>query len=263
MSARCWFITGVSAGGIGHAIAQAALSKGDIVYGTLRRKEQAAEFQALAPGRAHALLMDVTQPQQIAQAVADAGTIDVLVNNAGVGMVAALEETSPAEARALFESNVFGALQVIQAVLPQMRRRRAGRIINISSGVGLFALPGMALYSASKFALEGLTEALAGEVAALGIHVTAVEPGAILSNFVGPNMREAETKLPDYAQVSGHGRAGLAHYYESSASKPEAVAAAVTALADQSQPPSRCVVGADVQAALRMKFETMQSLLGG
>src|SRR5271165_3829067 len=113
MSSRRWFITGVSAGGIGHAIAQAALSRGDVVHGTLRRKDQIPQFEALAPGRAHALLMDVSQPSQIAQAVAAAGNIDVLVNNAGVGMVAALEETPVAEARALFESNVFGALQVM------------------------------------------------------------------------------------------------------------------------------------------------------
>ena len=151
------------------------------------------------------------------------------------------------------ETNFFGLLQVTQAVLPAMRRQRHGHIINISSGVGLVAMPGMPLYSASKYAVEGLSEALAGEVAALGIHVSLVEPGAVLTGFTGRGMLEAANRLPDYAQVSGHGRAGLAQYYQHQAASPDDVARAIIALVDEPKPPLRRIVGQDVQAMLQAR----------
>jgi NAD(P)-dependent dehydrogenase (short-subunit alcohol dehydrogenase family) len=134
---RVWLITGCSSG-FGRAVADAALRCGDKVIGTLRRPEQFAEFEALAPGRAHALELDVAHPDQIARAVPAAiaryGRIDVLLNNAGYGMIGAVEETSLAEARAIFETNFFGMLQVTQALLPQLRQQRSGHIVNMSSG---------------------------------------------------------------------------------------------------------------------------------
>jgi len=260
MTTRHWFITGVS-GGIGRAIASAALARGDVVIGSLRRPEQQSAFESLAPGRAHAVLMDVTRPEQIAQAADTWPQVDILVNNAGIGMVGAVEETAADEARRVFEVNFFGLLQVTQAFLPGMRARRSGHIINISSGVGLSGLPGMPLYSASKFAVEGLSEALAGEVAAYGIRVSLIEPGAILSNFVGDAMLEAARRIPDYAPVSGHGRGGLAHYYQQQASTPEQVAAAVLEVADEKQPPLRRLVGADVRGAAENRLQSAQQLL--
>lgn len=257
-----WFITGVSSG-IGRAIAQAALARGDSVYGTLRNSAQLDAFEQLAPGRAHALHLDVREPEQIARVSQQACVegIDVLVNNAGIGMVGALEECSLDEARSVFETNFFGALQVIRVFLPHMRSRRSGRIINMSSGVGLMGLPGMPIYSASKHALEGLSEALAQEVAPLGIKVTLVEPGAVLSNFTGPSMLEARQRLDDYAPVSGFGRAGLAHYYATQAANVDAVARAVVEIADDPAPPLRRLVGADVLQAARAKYEQIGSLI--
>lgn len=264
MSARLtWFITGVSSG-IGRAVAQAALARGDSVYGTLRRSAQLAEFEQLAPGRAHGLELDVCKPAQIAQAVQHAlasERIDVLVNNAGIGMVGAVEECSIDEARSVFEANFFGALQVIQAFLPRMRSQRSGNIINISSGVGLIALPGMPIYSASKHALEGLSEALAGEVAPFGIKVTLIEPGAVLSNFTGSGMLEAQHRLADYASLTGHGRAGLAQYYETQAAQPDVVARAVLEIANDPTPPLRKLVGADVVQGARIKYEQMRAVI--
>jgi NAD(P)-dependent dehydrogenase (short-subunit alcohol dehydrogenase family) len=187
--------------------------------------------------------------------------IDVLVNNAGIGMVGAVEECSIDEARSVFEANFFGALRLIQAFLPRMRSQQSGRIINVSSGVGLMGMPGMPIYSASKQALEGLSEALAGEVAPFGIKVTLVEPGAVLSNFIGSGMLEAQHRLADYASFTGHGRAGLARYYETQAAKPEMVAQAVLAIADDPAPPLRKLVGTDVLQSARAKHEQMRSLI--
>lgn len=260
---RTWLVTGVS-GGIGRAVAELALQQGDTVWGSLRQASQAAAFEALAPGRARALVMDVTQPAQIASAVAQvlaAGGLDVLVNNAGIGMVGAVEETSIDEARAVFETNVFGLLQVTQACLPTLRQQRSGHIINLSSGVGLQGMPGMPIYSASKHAVEGLTEALAAEVAPLGIRVSLVEPGAILTNFTGAGMIEAARKLPEYAAFSGYGRAGLAHYYQEQALPPETVAKVVLELASHPQPPLRRLVGEQVVAAAEARLLTQQQLL--
>jgi len=260
---RSWLITGVS-GGIGRALAQQVLARGDTVWGSLRQAGQQAAFEALAPGRAFALAMDVTDAAQVQTGVARVlanGPLDVLVNNAGFGMVGAVEETSLAEARAVMETNFFGLLQVTQAVLPALRAQRRGHIVNLSSGVGLSALPGMPIYSASKHAVEGLSEALAGEVAALGIRVSLVEPGAVLTNFTGGAMLEAAQRLPDYAAVSGHGRAGLDHYYQQQAASPDDVARAIVALVDDPQPPLRTVVGLDVQASVRARHAAWQALI--
>jgi len=263
---RTWITTGVSRGGIGRALAESVLASGDTVWGSLRQLAQAADFEAQAPGRAHALTMDVTRPEQVQAAMAQvlaAGPVDVLVNNAGIGMVGSVEETSMDEARAVFETNFFGLLQVTKAVLPAMRRRGRGHVINLSSGVGLQGLPGMSLYSASKHAVEGLSEALAAEVAGMGVRVSLVEPGAILTNFTGAGMIEAAGRMAEYAALSGHGRAGLAHYYQTQASAPAKAAAAVVELANHPSPPLRRLVGDDVAAFARGRLATLQELLAG
>ena len=260
MSARIWLVTGASAG-IGRAIAEAALARGDTVYGGLRRAEQFAPFEALAPGRAVALPLDVTRPEQIAEAAQRVGRLDVLVNNAGIGMVGAVEESGLDQARAVFEINFFGALQMMQTFLPRLRQQKSGHIVNISSGVGLSAFPGMPIYSASKHALEGLSESLAGEVAALGIKVTLIEPGAIRTGFTGAGMIEAGNRLEAYAAISGHGRAGLEQYYQAQAASAEMVAQAVLEIVDAPQPPLRRLVGKDVPHSARTRLERMQELL--
>lgn len=177
-----WFITGVSTG-LGRSLAELLLAQGHIVVGTLRSAEAAQAFAALLPGRAHGLVMDVTDEAAVEAAVAQAealtGGLDYVVNNAGHGFTGAIEETSLAQARALFEVNVFGPMAVIKAVLPYLRARRRGHIINITPVSGLAAWNGTALYGASKFALECIGRTLAQEVGPLGITVTNVAPGGL------------------------------------------------------------------------------------
>ena len=185
-TSRVWFITGCSSG-FGRAVAEAALARGDRVIGTLRKAAQCEEFERLAPGRAWAEQLDVrdaSRIERVAQAaVARYGRIDIVFNNAGYGMLGAVEETSPEEARAIVETNFLGTFLVTRALLPQLRQQGGGHILNMSSGAGIGAVPGLGLYSATKFAVEGLSEALAQEVAAFGIRVTIIEPGAFNTGF--------------------------------------------------------------------------------
>lgn len=252
---KVWFITGVSSG-FGREIARAALARGDIVAGTLRQVAQIEAFRALAPGRAHAFQMDLTDAAAISrtveEAVRAAGRIDVLVNNAGYGQVGVAEEVSDPQARRLFETNFFGPLKVVQAVLPHMRAQRRGHIVNISSVAGMIGIPGMALYSASKFALEGMTEALAGEVAPLGIRVTIVEPGGFRTDFAGRSISQPERTVPDYAATpAGQVPAQLRAYAGHEPGDPAKAAAAILDLVDASSVPLRLALGSDALKMLR------------
>lgn len=262
-NSKVWFITGVSSG-IGRALAKAALRQGDTVIGSLRKPEQIVDFEAQAPGRAYALLLDVTRPEQIRDAVEHAlgfrGRIDVLVNNAGVGMVGAIEETSSDEAHAIFETNFFGPFQLIRSALPHLRKQGSGHIINISSAAGISAVPGLGIYSASKFAVEGMTEALAAEVAALGIKVSLVEPGAILTNFPSTSIVEIQVKISSYSAITGQGRAGIQHYYQQQAQDPEVVARAVLDLVKAPSPPLRLIIGDDAMAGVQAKISLLQNV---
>ena len=191
--AKTFLITGVSSG-FGRALAEAALSDGHIVAGTVRNDVDQQKFEAIGRG-AHALILNVTDTEAIAPAVADIenriGAIDVLVNNAGYGHEGILEESSIDDLRRQFEVNVFGAVAMIQAVLPAMRKRRAGHILNITSMGGIITLPGLSYYHGSKFALEGISESLGKEVKDLGIKVTAVEPGGFRTDWAGRSMVRA------------------------------------------------------------------------
>lgn len=186
---KTWMITGVS-GGLGREIARAALARGDVVVGTVRKPEAVAAFEALAPGRAHGVVMDVTDTAAVTAAVARAeavtGAIDVLVNNAGYGLVGAVEEASLDEVRAQFETNVFGPLAVLKAALPAMRARRAGRIINITSVSGLAVWAGTGVYCASKWALEGMNKAMALDLAPHGIRSNTIAPTFIETPLTKP-----------------------------------------------------------------------------
>lgn len=246
--ATTWLITGVSSG-FGRAIARAALDRGDIVCGTLRNPEARGAFEALAPGRAYALLLDVTDEAGVHAAVAEAerrmGGIDRLVNNAGHGMVGAIEETGLAQIRSLFDVNLLGAIAMIQAVLPAMRARRAGRIINITSVSGLAPWSGTAIYGATKYALECIGQTLAQEVAPLGIRVINVAPGGFRTDFAGRSMAIAERTIADYAETAHQAR----QVFEAGAGReqgdPMRAAAAILKASDQDEPPLHLLLGAD------------------
>ncbi|HSV47727.1 MAG TPA: oxidoreductase [Ramlibacter sp.] len=261
---RHWLITGVSSG-FGRELAEAALARGDKVVGTLRQAAQAQAFSQLAPDRSLGVVLDVTNsvaiPAALQQALALAGHIDVLVNNAGYGFFAAIEETTMAEARQVMETNFFGLLTVTQALLPHLRSRRRGHVINLSSMAGIVGLPGCGLYNASKFAVEGLTEALAIELAPLGIHVTVIEPGGFRTNFGAGSMRMGERIIDDYAQTAGRSRQGMQAFSAHAKGDPKKAAAAILQVVDTPNPPLRLVLGQDVLRAARQKVQQLQQQL--
>jgi NAD(P)-dependent dehydrogenase (short-subunit alcohol dehydrogenase family) len=257
-----WFITGCS-GGFGRAVAEAALARGDRVIGTVRKAEQCAAFQRLAPGRAHAEILDVRDAAAVETvakcAVARHGRIDVVFNNAGRGMLGAVEETSLEEAKDLFDANFFGAFSVTCALMPQLRQQGAGHILNMSSGAGIGAVPGLGMYSATKFAIEGLSEALAAEVAAFGIKVTIIEPGAFMTGFATGAAAPVRQALPEYAALTGQVAAGMQHWYSAQAGDPARAAAAILRIVDEPQPPLRLVLGGDALHGVRAKIESLRS----
>jgi NAD(P)-dependent dehydrogenase (short-subunit alcohol dehydrogenase family) len=208
---RVWLITGASSG-FGRAIAEAALNAGDTVVAGVRRPAAMDDLAARYPGRATAVELDVTDGSQVTAAVAQTmlwhGRIDVLVNNAGRGLVGAVEETTDRELRDLMDVHFFGPAALIRVVLPHMRAQRSGAIVNLTSMGGRFSFAGVGAYSATKFALEGLSEALAPEVAPFGIKVLIVEPGAFRTGFAGDALQQSQA-LPAYADITGTVRAGL------------------------------------------------------
>lgn len=254
-ASRHWLITGVSSG-FGRDLALAALARGDVVVGTVRQPAHADRFEDLAPGRAHAVVLDLTHGAQIEPAVqralVRAGHIDVLVNNAGYGLFGAVEEVSDAEARAVMETNFFGALAVTRALLPHLRRRRTGHIFNVSSVAGVIGFPGGGLYSASKFALEGLTQSLAAELAAFDVRVTLVEPGGFRTGFSGGSLRLAARVMDEYAATpAGKTRASMGRYAGREPGDPAKAALAIIAALQAEQPPLRLVLGADAVGMVR------------
>lgn len=257
-----WLITGVGSG-LGEAVAKAALARGDRVCGIVRRQEAALRFEALRPGLATAFLADVTDREAVfaaVQAAQDAMSgVDVLVNNAGNVVESYIEEADPQAARALFECNVIGPLNAIQAVLPGMRARRHGRILNISSGGGIMGVPWVGIYSATKFALEGLSEALAKEVEALGIAVTIVEPGAFRTNLLARDHVRSASAITDYETSAGAWRARLSTMGGTEPGDPEKFAHAFLALVDSKSPPVRAALGDDAIAMALGKAESIRS----
>jgi NAD(P)-dependent dehydrogenase (short-subunit alcohol dehydrogenase family) len=255
---RVWLITGCSSG-IGRAIAVAALEAGDHVAVTARDPSSVASLVAAHPGRALSLPLDVTDAGQVTSAVAAVearfGRLDVLVNNAGYGYVSAVEEGVDADVRRMFDTNFFGPIALIKAVLPGMRARRSGYIVNISSMTGLVSNPGAVYYSSSKFALESLTEGLSKEVGPLGIRVTAVEPGFFRTDWSGRSMEQSEATLPDYAPTVGVRREQLAKAPGEAPGDPARVGDAVVMLSRLDAPPLHLLLGRDVYDALTAKLE--------
>ena len=252
-----WFITGCSTG-IGREIAVAALAAGHSVVVTARRVEA---VQDLVGDRSIAVPLDVTSKEQIDAAVAAAveayGGIDVLVNNAGYGYMSAVEEGDDAEVRALFDTNYFGVVDTLKAVLPLMRAQGSGHIVNISSMTGLVANPPNAYYSSTKFALEALTEALTKEVGPLGIKVTAIEPGAFRTDWAKRSMHETAAPIEAYAADVGARKDLIKAFADHLPGDPRKVGEAVVMVAGLDDPPLRLLLGKDVLAAVRTKLAEM------
>ncbi|WP_414902410.1 oxidoreductase [Sphingomonas flavalba] len=245
---RTWFITGVSSG-FGRAIADAALARGDRVFGTVRKEADRIAFEAIAPGRATGMILDVRDDAAVRQVVdaaaADSG-IDVLVNNAGYCLVGSVEEAGVDELRAQMDVNFFGAVSVLQAVLPHMRARRSGHIFNITSVSGLAAWMGIGFYCASKHALEAIGKALAQEVSGLGIHVTNVEPGAFRTGFNRSGaLSRAANVIDDYAPTSGLAWDILSQSAGKEAGNPALAARAILTVLDAEHPPLHLLLGSD------------------
>lgn len=246
--AKSFFITGVSTG-LGRAFAVAALEAGHTVVGTVRNADQVGPFEALAPGTAHARLLDVTESAAIRTVVSgvetDIGPIDVLVNNAGYGVEGTFEETSLDVFRQQFEVNVFGAVAVTQAVLPFMRERRAGHILFVTSMGGLRTFPGLSAYHGSKFALEGIAGTLGREVAAFGIRVTAIEPGAFRTDWAGRSMDRVDSSIADYQEAFGPARAQRLARNGSQPGDPALAGAALLTVIGDPNPPAHIMFGSD------------------
>lgn len=259
---KTFLITGVSSG-LGKAFAEGAVTAGHRVIGTVRSADAAAAFAALAPGRAHAMLLDVTDfdaiPKAVAQAERAAGPIDVLVNNAGYGHEGILEESSLADMRRQFDANVFGAVAMIKAVLPGMRARRSGRIVNVTSMGGFITMPGITYYCGSKFALEGISEALGKEVKPLGIHVTALAPGQFRTDWAGRSMVRAERSIAAYDTVMDPIRAARQAKSGNQPGDPAKAAQALLKLVAAENPPVRLYLGADALMLVKNKIEAMQA----
>ena len=258
-TAKTFLITGVSSG-LGKAFAEGALAAGHTVIGTVRSDEAAATFRALGD-RAHPLVLDVTDfdaiPAAVAKAEADVGAIDVLVNNAGYGHEGVLEESPLDDIRRQFDANVFGPVAMIKAVLPGMRARRAGHIVNVTSMGGFITMPGISYYCGSKFALEGISEALGKEVKALGIRVTALAPGQFRTDWAGRSMDRAPRSLADYDSVMDPIRAARQAKNGTQPGDPAKAAQALLALIAAEHAPVRLYLGDDALKLVSDKIDDM------
>jgi NAD(P)-dependent dehydrogenase (short-subunit alcohol dehydrogenase family) len=261
---RVWFLTGASSG-LGRALAEAVLERGERVVATARDPERLAGLEAGHPGRAAAVRLDVTDPRQARdafdRALAAFGRVDVVVNNAGYGLFGALEELSDEDLRRQFETNLFGALNVTRAALPHLRGRRGGHIVQMSSLDGVAPLaPGESAYAGSKFALEGVSEVLAKEVAHLGIRVTIVEPGPVRTGFADG----ATAKPPahdDYAASVGAALAWFEQLAGAQPNDPDRAARAIIRAVDADEPPLRLPLGEEAVEAVRAKLEGQRAEL--
>ena len=255
-----WFITGCSTG-FGRELTQHLLQAGYRVVATARRHEQVAEWAERYPDQALTLALDVTEPSQVQAAVTAAearfGRIDVLVNNAGIGYFGALEESDEAEVRRMFEINVWGLTAMTRAVLPGMRQRRAGSIVNLSSVGGLVAFPSLSFYNASKFAVEALSESLAQEVSPLGIRVLLIEPGPFRTDWAGRSAGQTATVMDDYAATVGARLEAIRGYSGQQPGDPVRAAAAIVQAVEAEDAPLRLLLGEVAVGTARRKLHKM------
>ncbi|AFC30312.1 short-chain dehydrogenase/reductase SDR [Paenibacillus mucilaginosus 3016] len=263
MKKNVWFITGASRG-IGLELVQAALQAGHQVAATVRSKPEQLASLLGHPANLLVTVLDVTDEEQAKEAAEEAvrhfGRIDVLVNNAGYGLLSAVEEATDAEVRHNYEVNVFGSLNVIRAVLPQMRKQRSGHVINLSSVGGLTGLAGWGLYCSTKFAVEGITEAMARELAPLGIHTTAVEPGFFRTDFLdASSLIRSGNVIEDYAETVGEMRNFATQVNKKQPGDPKKLAQAILTLAGSEHPPVHLPLGKDTLAYYKEKKDRMDS----
>ncbi|WP_413672833.1 oxidoreductase [Massilia cellulosiltytica] len=250
-------ITGVSSG-FGRALAQQALADGHRVVGTVRNAQAAEAFAAMCPARAHARILDVTQFDAIDGVVADieanVGAVDVLVNNAGYGHEGILEESPLSDMRRQFDVNVFGPVAMMKAVLPFMRARRRGHIVNITSMGGYITMPGIAYYCGSKFALEGISDTLAREVRPFGIAVTAIAPGSFRTDWAGRSMQRAARSIADYDALFDPVRKAREAKSGKQPGDPAKAARAILAVIEADAPPTHLLLGSDALQLVRGKL---------
>jgi NADP-dependent 3-hydroxy acid dehydrogenase YdfG len=254
---RVWFITGASTG-FGRLLAEEVLKAGGKVVATARKLDKVADLEARYPQTAKALALDVTDAGQVdstvTQAFARFGRVDVLVNNAGYGVAGAIEEVSDVEFMPMFETNVFGLLRVTRAFLPHLRKQRSGHILNLSSIGGVVASPGIGFYNATKFAVEGLSEALAAELAPLGIRVTIIEPGPFRTDFLGRSGVVAKARIADYDSTAGNMRKYFAENDGKQRGDPLRAVQAMIQVVESPEPPLRLLLGASALQRLRGKL---------
>ena len=259
-SVKTILITGVSSG-FGLALAREALHAGHRVIGTVRNREALQAFEALNAERAVGRLLDVTDFERIEEVVREIestiGQIDVLVNNAGYGHEGILEESSLTEMRHQFDVNVFGAVAMIKAVLPGMRERRRGHIINITSMGGFITLPGISYYCGSKFALEGISETLGKELVPFGIYVTAVAPGSFRTDWAGRSMVRSARTIPDYDTLFEPIRQAREEKSGKQTGNPAKAAQAMLAMLESPNPPAHLLLGSDALGLVRQKLAAM------
>lgn len=257
---KVFLITGVSSG-LGRAFATAALDAGHTVVGTVRKDTDATAFTALHPERAHARVLDVTDAAAVLAVIGDVektvGPVDVLIANAGYGVEGTFEETSLADLRTQFDVNVFGAAATVQAVLPFMRRRRRGHILAVTSMGGLASFPGVSAYCGSKYALEGILEAVGKEVSGFGIHVTAIEPGSFRTDWAGRSMVRTPRSIPDYDELFEPIRAARQAASGRQLGNPAKAAAALLRILDEPDPPAHLVLGSDALRLVRAGREAV------
>ncbi|MGC1784199.1 MAG: oxidoreductase [Acidobacteriaceae bacterium] len=258
---RVWFITG-SSSGFGRVLAEQVLASGECVAATARDPSKVSDLERRYPDRARAIRLDVTDRAQASAAVSEAissfGRIDVLVNNAGYGLAAAQEEATEEEICRQIETNVFGVIHVTRAVLPHMRKQRFGHIVNMSSVAGLAGTPGFGYYNLTKFALEGMSEALALEAAHLGIRVTAIEPGPFRTDFAGRSLDIGANEISDYAETAGKFRAAVHSSSGAQKGDPVRAAKAIQQVVDSKNPPQHLILGAFALNKFRGKLERFQ-----
>ena len=262
MKNKIWLITGISSG-LGKSLAEAVIETGDFVIGTFRKQSQVNNFNKKYIKNARAILLDVTDEQSIEHSIPkiilEYGRIDILVNNAGVGFIGAVEEASLEEVRSVFEPNFFGALKLTQTILPFMRKEKQGHIVQISSHAGIKAFAGFGIYNASKFALEGFSEALAQEVASLGIKVSIIEPGPFRTKFAASGLGEAKNIITDYSETAGAFRTKLKGVDGKQEGDPIKASKAIIDLVNSENPTLRLPLGKIALTTIGMKLDSVKS----
>lgn len=258
---KVWFITGCSTG-FGRELSKYVLEKGYKAVVAARKPSDVQDIVANYPDKALVVELDVTNPTQIKSAVAEAmkkfGRIDVLVNNAGIGYFGAVEESEDAAIRKMFDINVFGLGDMIKEVLPVMRKQRHGHILNVASIGGLVGFPGVGYYNATKFAVDGLSEALAKETAPLGIKVTIIAPSGFRTDWAGRSAENSAIVIDDYAETAGANKSNIRGYSGNQAGDPVLAAHAIVKAVESENPPLRLLLGVAAVKSARVKLDVLR-----